>query len=187
VTGGVLAGKMPGMKRRILLTLPLLLAACDVDPVTDYLGGIGDPVRGAALFAPRNLGDTSRWQGDPAGAAIAAAQLEFLARSFREHPLYSVNSNPATSQTLDSAVREMRGALGIAEGVPNADAEALLRRAGRALREGREAQALAALSGPNFTAPPGEVLSRLGSLPRLRIVSAAAGMAAGEVSPGRRR
>ena len=175
------------MLRRSLLVLPLLLAACDIDPVTDYLGGIGDPVRGAALFAPRNLGDTSRWQGDPAGAAIAAAQLEFLARSFRESPIYSVNSNPATSQTLDSAVLEMRAALGIAPRAPNGDIEVLLRRAGRALQEGSPAGALAALTGPNFTETPEEVLRRLGNLPRLRIVSAAAGMAANEISSGRRR
>jgi len=175
------------MKRRTLLTLPLFLAACDVDPVTDYLGGIGDPVRGAALFAPRNLGDTSRWRGDPASAAIAAAQLEFLARSFRENPLYAVDSNPATSQTLDSAVGEMRQALGIRLDARNADVEILLRRAGEALREGSEARALVALTGPNFTEPAAEVLRRLGDLPRLRIVAAAAGMAANEISPGRRR
>jgi len=174
------------MLRRSLLGLPLLLTACDIDPVTDYLGGIGDPVRGAALFAPRNLGNTSRWQGDPAGAAIAAAQLEFLARSFRENPIYSVNSDPAVAQTLDSAVVEMRAALAIAPRAPNADIEVLLRRAGNSLREGSQAGALAALSGPNFTEPPGEVLRRLGNLPRLRIVSAAAGMAANSVSARRR-
>lgn len=175
------------MHRRTFLIIPVSLAACTEDPVVDYLGGVGDPVRGAALWAPRNLGDTSRWQGDPAGAAIAAAQLEFLARSFRENPIYSVGSNPATSQTLDSAVREMRAALGIQPGAANADVEILLRRAGEALREGSEARALVALTGPDFAEPPGEVLRRLGSLPRLRIVSAAAGMAANEVSPGRRR
>ncbi|MEI6159869.1 MAG: hypothetical protein WCP77_08560 [Roseococcus sp.] len=174
------------MNRRTLLGLPFLVAACTEDPVTDYLGGVGDPVRGAALWAPRNLGDTSRWQGDPAGAAMAAAQLEFLARSFREDPRTSVNSNPATSQTLDSAVREMRGALGIDETAPNAVIEALLRRASEELRAGSQARALVALTGPNFTVPPEEVLRRLGSLPRLRIVSAAAGMAANDVSPWRR-
>lgn len=169
------------MNRRTWLAFPLLLAACTEDPVTDYLGGAGDPVRGAALWAPRNLGNTARWQGDPAGAAIAAAQLEFLARSFRDNPLYSVNSNPATSQTLQAAVREMRDTLGISLTAPNADIEILLRRAGEALREGSEARALAALSGPNFTVPPEEVLRRLGNLPRLRMVAAAAGMAANDV------
>lgn len=177
------------MTRRALFALPLILtlAACDIDPVTDYLGGFGDPVRGAALFAPRNLGDTSRWEGDPAGAAMALAQLEFLARSFRDNPLYSVNSNPATSQTLQSAVAEMRATLGIAPDARNADVEVLLRRTSVALREGSRAQALAALTGPNFIVPPEAVLRRLGDLPRLPIVSAAAGMAANEISPGRRR
>ncbi|WP_431304626.1 hypothetical protein [Sediminicoccus sp. BL-A-41-H5] len=173
------------MKRRAILALPLILAACDIDPVTDYLGGFGDPVRGAALFAPRNLGDTSRWQGDPAGAAMAAAQLEFLARSFRDNPIYNVN-NVAVSQTLQSAVAEMRAALGIAPAARNADVEILLRRASVALREGSQAQALAALTGPNFTVRPEEVLRRLGDLPRLPNVSSAAGMAANAISPGRR-
>jgi len=174
------------MKRRTLLCLPALLAACTEDPVTDYLGGVGDPIRGAALWAPRNLGDMSRWNGDPAGAAIAAAQLEFLARSLRENPAVSPDINPAVTQTLDAAVLELRAALGIDPRVPNQDIEILLRRAGEALRDGSPARAEAALSGPNFLVPPQEVIRRLGSLPRLRQVQAAAGMAANAILSRRR-
>jgi hypothetical protein len=57
----------------------------------------------------------------------------------------------------------------------------LLRQAAQALRAGSQARALAALSGPNFTVPPQEVLRRLGSLPRLNRVSSAAGMANNEI------
>ena len=177
------------MNRRSVLaalSFPALLAACDVDPVTDYLGGFGDPIRGAALFAPRNLGDTSRWQGDPAGAAMAAAQLEFLARSLRENANIAPTINPATTQTLDSAILEMRAALGINPRATNAVIETTLRAASQALRAGSEARALAILSGPDFEVPPAEVLRRLGNLPRLRLVAAAAGMAANDVDPRRR-
>lgn len=172
------------MQRRTLLAFPLTLgllaAGCAEDPSQRYLWGIGDPVRGTALNATRMLGDTSRWNGDPAGAAIAAAQLEFLARSFRDDPIWSSRVNPATTQELQQAVLQMRGALGISPTAPNAVIEQLLRQAGEALRAGSEARALAALSGPNFVAPPQEVLRRLGSLPRLNRVSAAAGMANNE-------
>jgi hypothetical protein len=165
------------MKRRALLALPVLAAACAQDPVTDYLGGFGDPVRGAALYATQNLGNTSRWDGDPAGAAMAAAQLEFLARSFRDDPIWSTRANPATTQTLQSAVLEMRRTLGISLTAPNGAVEQLLRQASQALRAGSQARALASLSGSFFTVPPEEVLRRLGNLPRLGLVSSAAGMA----------
>ncbi|TCI00052.1 hypothetical protein EJV46_05190 [Roseococcus sp. SYP-B2431] len=168
------------MKRRSLLALPLLAAGCAQDPVTDYLGGWGDPIRGAALYATRNLGDTSRWDGDPAGAAMAAAQLEFLARSFRDDPIWSVQANPATTQELQAAVLEMRRALGISLTAPNDAVEQLLRQASQSLRAGSQARALAALSGSFFTVPPEEVLRRLGNLPFLRQVSSAAGMANNE-------
>nr|WP_314076513.1 hypothetical protein [uncultured Roseococcus sp.] len=169
------------MKRRALLALSLPAAllgtGCAEDPSQSYLWGVGDPIRGTALNATRMLGDTSRWDGDPAGAAIAAAQLEFLARSFREDPIWSVRASTATVQELQQAVLQMREALGISPTAPNAVIEQLLRQAGEALRAGSQARALAALSGPNFIVPPQEVLRRLGSLPRLNRVSAAAGMA----------
>lgn len=171
---------MTRMKRRALLFLPLLAAACAQDPSQSYLWGVGDPIRGTALNATRMLGDTARYDGDPAGAANAAAQLEFLARSFREDPIWSVQANPATTQELQAAVLEMRNALGISPTAPNAVIEQLLRQASQALRAGSQARALAALSGPNFTVPPAEVLRRLGNLPFLPRVSSAAGMANNE-------
>jgi hypothetical protein len=177
LTGKMRHARISAMKRRALLILPIFMAGCAQDPSQSYLWGVGDPIRGTAFNATRMLGDTSRYHGDPAGAAIAAAQLEFLARSFRDDPVWSFRVNPATTQELQAAVLEMRNALGISPAAPNAVIEPLLRQAGQALRDGSQARALAALTGPNFTAPPEEVLRRLGGLPRLRRVSSAAGMA----------
>ena len=176
------------MKRRALLSVSsaaaLLMAGCAQDPAQSYLWGFGDPVRGAALNATRLLGNTARWDGDPAGAAIAAAQLEFLARSFRESPIWSVRANPATTQQLQKAVVQMRNAIGISLTASNAEVERRLRQASEALRAGSQARALAALSGPPFTLPAQEVLRRLGSLPQLDQVAIAAGMVNNEVLSG---
>ena len=103
-----------GRRRLALALLPaLLFSGCASPPGAPYLGGIGDPVRGAALNAPRVLGDTSRWAGQPAAAADAAAQLEFLADEFATNPRYAPEANPAVLHQLETARREMRGFLGI--------------------------------------------------------------------------
>jgi hypothetical protein len=170
------------MRRRALLTLLMALAACADDPVTDYLGGFGDPLRGAAFYAPRNLGDTSRWKGDPAGAAMAAAQLEFLARRFREDPMRAPQTDPAVTHALDVGVAEMRGFLGIAPRADGALVEGQLRRVSQELRAGSPARAEAALSTPDFTAGPEETLRRLADMPRLPRVREAAGFASQEIS-----
>ena len=75
------------MMKRLLLPLLALIGGC-ADPAAEHLGGFGDPVRGAALNAPRLLGDTSRLAGNPAQAARAAVQLEVLADAFRNDPRY---------------------------------------------------------------------------------------------------
>ena len=170
--------------RRALLLASLLLAACTGDPVTGHLGGFGDPVRGAALWAPRNLGDTARWAGDPAGAAMAAAQLEFLARSFRENPVWAPGTSLGTLTALAAGQRELRAALGIRPDAPAAPVEFQLRAASRALRAGSTPGAQAALSGPDFTLAPAETLRRLGNLPHLPAVAWAAGAVGEEI--GRR-
>jgi hypothetical protein len=171
------------MRRRPLLALPLLLTACTQDPVTDYLGGIGDPVRGAALYGPRNLGDTSLYADDPAGAAIAAAQLEFLLRSFRDDPRWAPGTDASTLFALENGQREMRAALGIAPAAAPVEVERALRAAAGALRDGSPARAEAALNLPSiFTLGPAETIRRLGSLPRLNAVAVAGGAAAAEMS-----
>jgi hypothetical protein len=172
-----------GARRRALLALAALpvAAACAADPSVPWLGGVGDPVRGAALTAPRNLGDTSRWKGDPAGAALAAAQLEFLTDQFAVNPRYGPVVNPSVLQQLQAARAEMRDYLGIAQAAPPGAVIQALLRAAEAMRSGSPAQAEAALSGPDFTAGPFVTLARLSDMPRLPRTRNAAGSAAAEI------
>jgi hypothetical protein len=164
-----------------LLLLPLLLAGCAPDPAAVWLGGIGDPVRGAALNAPRMLGNTGRWAGQPAQAALAAVQLEFLAQQFRINPLYMNGVSGTTLANLDFGRAEMRQAIGIAPDAPPDAVMAQLREAAAAIEAGSPARAEAALSGPMFPLGPQATLRRLGTLPFLPAVSAAAGAANQEI------
>ena len=59
------------LRRAVIPALLLACGGCVMDPSRPYLGGIGDPVRGAALNAPWIFGDMSRYHGNPAGAAQA--------------------------------------------------------------------------------------------------------------------
>lgn len=173
------------IRRRVALALvvalPMLAAGCESEPSTGWLGGIGDPVRGAALTAPRNLGNTSRWDGKPAGAARAAAQLEFLTEQFATNPRYAPEVNPSVLQQLQAARAEMRAQLGIAPQAATQTVILSLLRAADALDDGSRVQAEAALAGPDFTAGPEATLARLSSLPRLPRTANAAGAAAGEI------
>jgi len=171
-----------GRRGALALALSLSLAGCAQDPFGEYLFGVGDPVRGAALRAPRNLGDTSRWAGRPAEAALAAEQLEFLTSELATSPRYAPAINPAVLQALQRARAEMRAYLGIA---PDAEPEVVmvaLRRVGGALREASRARAEAALSSPAFTAGPQATLARLEAMPRLPRTAEAAGMVAVEIN-----
>ena len=145
------------------------------------MGGLGDPVRGAALRAPATLGDTSRWAGRPVGAAEAAAELEFLANEFATNPRYAHEANPAVRHQLNVARREMRDYLGVAPSAAPELVIAGLRRAAAALRAGSRAGAEAALSGPAFPYDPSTTLGRLASMPRLPRTAEAAGGVAAEI------
>ena len=166
--------------RRLLLLLPF--AGCVADPASSWLGGAGDPVRGAALNAPRLLGDTSRYQGDPAGAALAAVQLEFLDQQFRTNPNYMHNVSGATLFSVRAGRTEMRDAIGIAQDAPPDAVMAQLREAAAAIQGGSMARAEAALSGPFFPAGSAETLRRLATLPMLPRVRDAAGAANREIA-----
>jgi hypothetical protein len=177
------------VRRRLFPTFlsALLLLGCSGTPGTPWLGGLGDPVRGAAIRAPFTLGDTGRWAGRPAEAAEAAAELEFLANEIATNPRYAPEVNPAVGQQLDAARREMREFLGIAPSAAPELAIAALRRAAAALRAGSRAGAEAALSGPAFVYGPSATLGRLASMPRLPRVSEAAGAVASEMDRLERR
>jgi len=169
------------MRPSIAAFLLLMLGACTADPAAEHLFGFGDPVRGAALNAPRLLGDTSRLAGDPARAARATVQLEVLHEAFRNDPRYL---HTASIQALNStrlARAELRAAIGIAPDAPPEPLIAQLREAAAALDQGSPARAEAALSGPMFPLGGAATLDRLGRLPFLPRVSEAAGAANLEV------
>jgi hypothetical protein len=172
------------MHRRSLALLPLLapiLAACGADPAASHLGGFGDPVRGAALNAPRLLGDTSRLVGRPAQAALAAVQLEVIADAFRTDPRYMHEVSGTARATVEAGRAELRRAIGIAPEAPPEMVIGQLREAAAALDGGSRVRAEAALTGPAFPAGGAATLARLGRLPFLPRVSEAAGAARTEI------
>ncbi|MCZ8150565.1 MAG: hypothetical protein O9325_22255 [Roseomonas sp.] len=173
------------MHRRSLALLPLfapLLAACEADPAAHHLGGFGDPVRGAALNAPRLLGDTSRLAGRPAEAALAAVQLEVIADAFRNDPRYMHEVSGTARATVESGRAELRRAIGIAPEAPPAMVIGQLRDAATALEGGSLARAEAALTGSAFPNGGAATLAQLGRLPFLPRVSEAAGAANAEIA-----
>jgi hypothetical protein len=124
----------------------------------------------------------TRWHGDPGGAAMAAAQLEFLARSYRENPIWAPGTSIGTLTALAAGRRDMRAWLGIGEGAPALAVETQLRAASVALREGHPGLAEAALSGPDFTLGAAETLRRLADPPRIPAVAWAAGAVGEEIA-----
>jgi len=171
-------------RRALLLLLPL--AACAQDPAGDYLLGFGDPLRGAALNAPRNLGATERLAGNPAAAAFAAAQMEFLARRMTPaDPRWGPGMSPTIQPTLEQGRDEFRAAIGLDPAMPGEAAEAALRAAAQRLQSGMGAAAFA--DRAVFTLGPQATLERLSNLPRLPRVRLAAGAAAAEMDRMDRR
>lgn len=160
----------------------LILGACTADPAAEHLGGFGDPVRGAALNAPRLLGDTSRLQGRPADAALAAVQLEVLADAFHNDLRWAPEVSGPARAAVDAGRAEMRRAIGIAADAPAEAVIGQLREAAEALERGSRVRAEAALGGPHFPAGGAATLTRLARLPFLPRVSEAAGAANAEVS-----
>lgn len=167
------------MTRRALLLLPIL-AACAQDPAGDYLLGIGDPVRGAAINAPRNLGDTARLAGDPVAALLAAAQMEFLARRLiPADPRWGPGLSPTIQPQLERGRDEFRAAIGLNPRLSGEAAETALRGAAQRLRGAVAAQPFT--DRAVFTLGQEETMRRLQALPRLPQVRLAAGAAAAEM------
>lgn len=169
------------MQRRTLLTaltLPALLAACGTaDPARSYLGGFGVSVRGAALNAPFQFGDLSRWRGQAGQAALAVVQVEYLADTLANSGYWSAKVNPLVTMQMERAREELRGHLGIPANAPPELVMARLRQAAAAAEAGDMASAAEALSGPAFGRGGAETLRLLATLPRLpRTAEAAAGV-----------
>ncbi|MBC9179971.1 hypothetical protein [Pseudoroseomonas ludipueritiae] len=165
-----------------LAILPLLAGCVGAsDPANVYLGGAGDPIRGAALNAPFQFGDLPAQRGQPARVALAVAQLEFLTRRLSEDLARQSDFSGTTLLQLRSGQAEARQAFGIAPQAHAREVENALRRAARALEGLDPDGARAALSGPNFPAGGAEVLRRLSEPPALPQVSAAAAAVSNDI------
>jgi len=175
------------MRRRLLLTLPLVALAACADPAAEQLLGFGDPVRAASLAAPSMLGDTSRLQGRPSEAALAAVQLEVLTEGFHTDPRWNIEASISVLNATRLGRAELRQAIGIAPDAPPDLVIGALREASAALDAGSVARAEAALTGPAFPLGGPATLRRLSNLPRLPRVAEAAGAANVEISRRDRR
>jgi hypothetical protein len=158
-----------------LVVLPLLAGCAGTsDPADVYLGGAGDPIRGAALNAPFQFGDLPSQRGQPARVARSVAQLEYLTRRLSEDLARQGDFSGTTLLQLQMGQAEARRAFGIAPQAPSREVESALRHAARALEGLDPDGARAALSGPNFPAGGAEVLQRLSNPPALPQAAAAA-------------
>lgn len=135
-----------------------------------------DPIRSAIIGASAFF--THPRANQPAAAAIAIADIEYLADAMPANPRYQ--AAPAASLTsLQLARQEGRTALGITRNAPNGRVVAGLRDAAVALNAGDRAATEAVLPQDIFTLGPDQTISRLSQPPRLRnAVQAFAGLAA---------
>jgi hypothetical protein len=160
------------MRRRLLALLPLAgLAACATQPPDFSQSGT---VSGAFATAERNLGDMSRYRGNPADAARACAQFLTIIAALQSGNTMTVVLPQAAVPLLQEADREVRDALGIPRGTDPTRAAMALRAAADALDAGNRAGAAAALSDPAFTLGPQRTLEVLGNLPRMPAVESVA-------------
>ncbi len=171
------------MNRALLLALPLL-AACSGPILTapagewatlprDAVVGAGDPTRSAIITTSAVFGDRTPAAGDPATAARAIAQMEFLAATLPRADNFS-NASPTLGPQLQTARREWRGALDIApDAAPQAVIDSLYQ-VSRALEAGQRDAAAGALPANVFRRGGPATLAQLAALPNLRDTAAAA-------------
>lgn len=176
------------MNRRDLGALALLagLAACAPESAPpgqgywsatlppDSVQGAGDPTMAALTRAAYAFSTPAALAGNPAEAARAIADIEYLAVELTG-PRWT--SLPLAANALGTARAEWRAALGIGPTVPPQAVIDSLWTVRRALMSGRPDVAAAALP-PTIYAPPGPpALGRLAQLPPLPRTAAAAVLA----------
>ncbi|MDO9500527.1 hypothetical protein [Falsiroseomonas sp.] len=158
----------------------LLAAGCAPMPPPEFVNlppsaespGAGDPTRGAILASSYAFGTPSSLAGDPAAAAEALAQLEYLTAELGFGGAWR-DMHPLVSTELRLARAEARAALGFRQEASAQDAVDSLYGASAALRRGDRAAAgtrLAPLAGPGGA---DAALARLADLPPLPRAAAA--------------
>lgn len=153
-----------------LACLALGLAACQEanpppSPIPPPATGVTtDPVRDAAFEA--NSFFARPRAGQPAAAARAIADIEYLAETMPTDPRYQTAGARGLTE-LQIARREARSALGIPISARGADVVSGLRGAATALDAGDRRAAEAALPTSVFPLGPAQTIERLGQPPRV--------------------
>ena len=166
---------------RLLLPAFLALAACGsvpppqpgvTLPETARTQGIGDPTRGAIISSSFVFGQPSSVAGDPAAAAQALAQLEFLAVELATGPTWR-DIDPLVAPLLAQGRAEARAAFGLDPAAPPQRAVDALFGTAAALRAGDQARAQAALAPLTGAERAEGTLQRLAAMPHLPQAAAA--------------
>jgi hypothetical protein len=139
----------------------------------DAVTGAGDPLRSAIAATAADFSNPARLAGQPAEAAQALAQMEYLAVELPGNPTL-LTAMPTLPAQLAEARREWRAALGIPSQAPPQMVIDALYASARSLRAGRREEAAAALPSGLFTPGGAATLERLAALPPLPRTNAAA-------------
>lgn len=165
----------------LLAMLPLVACVPAAGPTAslpfDAVQGAGDPTR-SAIFSTAYAFNNPGGLADPAVAARAAANLEWLATNIPQDPRYSYA--PTLNGQLAQAQAELRAALLVSSSAPSQAVVDGLYGAARALRFNDRAAAIQALPVTAF--PDGRTtLLRLAAMPPLPLAAAATAMAEREL------
>ncbi len=155
-------------------TIFLCLAAC-ATPAPESVGylpvdAFGNSVQGQDMtVAATNEASIAfaypkRMQGEPARMALAIASLDALAGQFGNAGRWPGGGGTAAMQLLN-ARSQVRAILGVPADTQSQSLIDHLLAASHALDDGDTQAALAALSGPDFSTPPEQVLATLGHFP----------------------
>lgn len=165
--------------RNRFFPLLLLLGACALPPPEPGVvlpeqaawRGAGDPTRGAILSSAYVFGQPSTVAGNPAAAAEALGQLEFLAVELANGGRWQGGFDPLVAPMMRNGRAEARSVMGLR---PDAAPQSAINAwfiAAAALRAGDRAAAEAALA--TVAAAPPATLERLAALPRMPTAAAA--------------
>ena len=161
----------------IALAVSLPLFACGGPPPPyaglppDAVVGAGDPTRAAIVYTAYVFNAPTSLARNPAEAARAAAQVEYLATEIPYGPRW-VEFSPLVGRELMAARGELHSALGVSPDAPPQAVVDALYAASRALGAGDGAGAVRALPPPAFR-DGNATLARLASLPPLPRTSTA--------------
>jgi hypothetical protein len=148
----------------------LLLAGCAMPPpasvtmpATATSRGAGDETRGAIVATAYVFGHPASVAGNPAAAAEALGQLEFLAVELMNGPRWQTGFDPMVGPMLEQGRADARAAMGVRPGVAPQGAVDAWYAAAAALRRGDRARAEAALAPLVADLPA--TMGRLDALP----------------------